>query len=110
MVTGASFRKVNENLAAKQIVNRNDGKLLAVPNYYWKVLLKVQRTNGELTSATTLGFWLPHDDLKGHSYMEYAVSVNQIEEWTGFDLFVNLPDSIENNAETNSDWETFTKF
>lgn len=110
VVTGASFRKVNENLAAKQIVNRNDGKLLAVPNYYWKVLLKVQRTNGELTSATTLGFWLPHDDLKGHSYMEYAVSVNQIEEWTGFDLFVNLPDSIENNAETNSDWETFTKF
>lgn len=107
VVTGASFRKVNENLAAKRIVNKNDGKSLPVPNYYWKVLLKVERSNGELSSASTLGFWLPHDDLKGHSYMEYAVSVDQIEQWTGFDFFVNLPDNLEVAAETNSKLSAF---
>ena len=107
VVTGASFRKVNENLAAKKIVNKNDGKSLPVPNYYWKVLLKVERSNGELSSASTLGFWLPHDDLKGHSYVEYAVSVDQIEQWTGFDFFVNLPDNLEVAAETNSKLSAF---
>ena len=107
VVTGASFRKVNENLAAKKIVNKNDGKSLPVPNYYWKVLLKVERDNGELSSARTLGFWLPHDDLKGHSYMEYAVSVDQIEQWTGFDFFVNLPDNLEVAAESNSSLSAF---
>lgn len=107
VVTGASFRKVNENLAAKKIVNKNDGKSLPVPNYYWKVLLKVERSNGTLSAARTLGFWLPHDDLKGHSYMEYAVSVDQIEQWTGFDFFVNLPDNLEVSAETNSSLSAF---
>ena len=107
VVTGASFRKVNENLAAKKIVNKNDGKSLPVPNYYWKVLLKVERSNGKLSAARTLGFWLPHDDLKGHSYMEYAVSVDQIEQWTGFDFFVNLPDNLEVSAETNSSLSAF---
>ena len=110
VVTGASFRKVNENLAAKKIVNKNDGKSLPVPNYYWKVLLKVERNNGELSSASTLGFWLPHDDLKGHTYGEYTVSVDQIEQWTGFDFFVNLPDNIENSAEKNTNWTTFKNF
>lgn len=107
VVTGASFRKVNENLATKKIVNKNDGKSLPVPNYYWKVLLKVERSNGKLSAARTLGFWLPHDDLKGHSYMEYAVSVDQIEQWTGFDFFVNLPDNLEVSAETNSNLSAF---
>ena len=107
VVTGASFRKVNENLATKKIVNKNDGKSLPVPNYYWKVLLKVERSNGKLSAARTLGFWLPHDDLKGRSYMEYAVSVDQIEQWTGFDFFVNLPDNLEVSAETNSNLSAF---
>ena len=41
-----------------------------------------------ITDAITIGFWLPHDDLKGHSWEEYSVSVDQLETFTGFDLFV----------------------
>ena len=110
IVTGTSFRKVNENLAAKRITNKNDGKLLPVPNYYWKVILKVHRQNGVITDALTVGFWLPHNDLKGHSYRDYAVSVDQIEQWTGFDFFVNLKDEKEKPAETNSSWQAFMAF
>ena len=110
IVTGASFRKVNENLAAKRITNKNDGKLLPVPNYYWKAVLKVHRQNGVVTDALTIGFWLPHSDLKGHSYSDYTVSVDQIEQWTGFDFFVNLKNEKEKPAETNSSWQAFMAF
>ena len=110
IVTGASFRKVNENLAALQIVNKNDGKTLPVPNYYWKVVLKVKRTGGEVIDALAIGFWLPHKDLKGREYQEFTVSVDQIEQFTGFDFFVNLKDEKEKPAETNVSWQAFQEY
>ena len=110
VVTGASFRKINENLAATKISNKNDGKTLPVPNYYWKAVLKVKRNNGVVSDALAVGFWLPHADLKGHKYTEYTVSVDQIEQWTGFDLFVNLVDEKEKPAETNASWQAFINF
>jgi DNA/RNA endonuclease G (NUC1) len=81
-----------------------------VPNYYWKALLKVKREAGALVEAQTVGFWLPHDDLKGHSYADYAVSVDQIEEWIGINLFPNLPDDLESYAEALSAWSTFKTY
>jgi DNA/RNA endonuclease G (NUC1) len=41
------------------------------------------------------------------TYSNCAVSVDKIEAWTGFDFFANLPDNIENVAETNSSWSNF---
>jgi endonuclease G len=110
VVTGAVFEKRGVDEQVKEIVNKNDSKILPVPNYYWKALLKVRRENGEVTEASTIGFWLPHDDLKGRSYPDYAVSVDQIEVWTGFDFFSNLVDAIETTAEANAAWTTFRNF
>ena len=107
VVTGASFSRVGENASVKTIVNKNDSKSLPVPNYYWKALLKVTRAEGEITAAQTIGFWLPHGDLKGHSYVDYTVSVDQIEQWTGLDLFPLLPDSIEASVESAASWTSF---
>ena len=53
---------------------------------------------------------MPHADLKGKSYATYAVSVKTIESYTGLDIFANLPDSIESEAENNSNWQTFQNF
>jgi hypothetical protein len=33
-----------------------------------------------------------------------------VEQWTGFDFFANLPDTIEASAERNSNWSTFQSF
>jgi DNA/RNA endonuclease G (NUC1) len=44
------------------------------------------------------------------SYTNYTVSVDQIEQWTGFDFFVNLPDSVEPVAESNANWSAFQNF
>ena len=110
IVTGATFRKVGEEEKIDTIINKNDGKQLPVPNYYWKAVLKVKREQNQPVAGLTIGFWLPHDDLKGFTYDAYTVSVDQIEEWTGFDLFVNLPDGAEIQAESNADWADFINY
>lgn len=107
VVTGATFNRAGAKDTFKTIVNKNDSKSLPVPNYYWKALLKVTRSSGRIVDAETIGFWLPHGDLKGHSYSEYVVSVDQIEQWTGHDLFPNLPDAIEAAAESSASWSSF---
>lgn len=110
VVTGAAFGKKNEVKEIQTIVNKNDRKAIPVPNYYWKAVLKVQRSDrGVPLQAMSVGFWLPHADLKGHSYTEYTVPVDSIESWTGINLFVNLPDSIESLAELNDSWARFLK-
>ena len=110
VVTGAVFEKYGTDEKVKTIVNKNDSKTLPVPNYYWKALMKVKRAEGKVTDASTIGFWLPHGDLKGHSYTDYAVSVDQIEEWTGFNLFPSIPDVLEPSAESQISWISFQSF
>ena len=110
VVTGAVFEKHGTDEQVKEIINRNDSKTLPVPNYYWKALLKVKREQGEVTEASTIGFWLPHGDLKGHSYSDYSVSVDQIETWTGFNLFPSIPDALEPSAESQTSWDAFRAF
>ena len=111
VVTGAAFRKKGGSESITTITNTRDSKVLPVPNYYWKVVLKVTRSGGNITAAKAIGVWIPHQDLKGHSYTEYVCSVDQIETWTGFDFFPNLPgdndSGIEKAAESNSSWSSF---
>ncbi len=89
-----------------------------IPKYFWKVLLKVKKdSNGNVTSASTVGFWYEHKEYaSGTSFYNstYVKSVDQIEAWTGFDLFTNLPGTqtsgIEQSAESNSSWTAFRDF
>ena len=83
-------------------------------------LVTFAKTDGEgkVTSASTVGVWLehkPYTKASGTSWIteisnNYTCSVDQIEAWTGFDFFHNLPDTIESATESNSSWSTFTAF
>ena len=113
VVTGAAFRKKGGSETIKTMTEvNNDKNTYKLPNYYWKALLKVTWSGGTVTAASAIGFWYPHADLKGESYSDskYVVSVNQIEEWTGFDLFANLPDALQTSAEANTNWTSFQGF
>lgn len=109
VVTGVAFNKVGES---KEIsyVQDNSSENCAIPNYFYKVVLKVNKSGTAVTSASTVGFWFEHKDYDNSTYADYAVSVDQIEEWTGFDFFVNLPDDVEAVAEQNASWNTFLTF
>jgi endonuclease G len=118
VATGPVYRKVGGSetityLTGASGKNANPSSL-PIPNYYWKALLKVTRnSNGQITGASTIGFWFDHREYESseHYYdSEHIVSVNQIETWTGLNLFHNLPDSIEESAESNTSWGSFSSF
>lgn len=93
------------------VVNRNDGKRLPIPRWYWKAVLKVHRdTLGLPVQASSVAFFLPHVDLKGHQFKEYVIPVDSLETLTGFDFFPALSDSLEVACEARADWEAFQKF
>jgi len=111
VVTGAAFNKVGEDKEITYISPRKDPKSCPVPNYYYKVLLKVKRTGDKVTSASTIGFWLEHKSTySAYDYKYNAVTVNTIETYMGIDFFANLPDDIEEKAEANSSITTFKNF
>lgn len=104
IVTGVAFEKEGETKTIKYTTAQNDTKQVPVPNYFYKVVLSATTdSSGTVTLANTVGFWFEHKTYTD-SYTNYAVSVDQIEEWTGFDFFPNLPDAIEVVAEKNNSW------
>ncbi len=118
VVTGPVYRKVGGSETINYLTGASSSAnpaSLPIPNYYWKALLKVKRdSNGNVTAASSIGFWYNHreyDSNSEHYYdSEHIVSVNQIETWTGLNLFCNLPDSIEESAESNTNWTSFQSY
>ncbi len=119
VVTGAAFHKGSETPPITYIHPKGDpNKSVPVPLYYWKVLLKVSwTTNGNsktISDAIAIGIWIPHQQYSSNNYSSYVKSVHQIEEWTGFDFFVNLPDHLpdhpEYDPEANTSWSDFQSF
>ena len=108
IVTGVAFEKVGESKTVNYIYAKDDTKKIPIPNYFYKVVLKVTtNSSGSVTSATTCGFWFENKAYSNSTYANCAVSVDQVEQWTGFDFFANLPDSVEEAAETNANWSAF---
>lgn len=119
VATGPVYRKVGGSETISYLSGASESanpSSLPIPNYYWKAILKVKRnSNGEITSASSIGFWLDHREYEtNEGYADFAVSVDQIEAWTGLDLFTNLPGSnssgIEKSAESNTSWSNFQSF
>ena len=112
VVTGVAFNKVGESKTINYVSPKDDSsQKCPIPNYFYKIVLRVQTNGSTVTSAKTIGFWMDHRAYTNDSYVNYTVSVNQIEQWTGFDFFVNLPDNLENAAEAaNPSWSEFTSF
>ena len=104
-------QQISDLLWSANGVNRNDGKRIPIPRWYWKAVLKVQRdTLGVPVQAASIAFFLPHEDLKGHQYKEYVIPVDSLESLTGFDFFPALSDSLEVACEARADWDAFKKF
>ena len=118
VVTGPAYQKVggSETVTELKAASGKDAypARVPVPNYYWKAFLKVKWSGNTVASASAIGFWFEHKTYSGDNYTNYVVSVDQIEAWTGFDLFTNLPGTntsgIEMTAEANTSWTSFQNF
>ena len=70
-----------------------------IPDYYFKVVLDY--------SEPGLGAWgyiLPNNEaaIAGREYHDFLFSVDEVEEFTGFDFFAPLPDEMEDLLEQRS--------
>lgn len=79
-----------------QIIERIQDKLI-VPKYFFMACL-MKNSSG----YRAIGFWMEqknewatNDDL-----IDYAVTIDELEELTGIDFFCNLPDETENSVES----------
>ena len=111
IVTGVAFEKVGETKSVSYIQAKDDNKNIPIPNYFYKIVLKVTtNSSGTVTSASTIGFWFENRAYSNSTYTNCSVSVDQVEQWTGFDFFANLPDGVEGSAESNTSWTSFSNF
>ncbi len=78
---------------------------VAVPKYYFMAILA--ETHNQ--TFQSIGFLLEHKDY-GYNYnsiapkelmKQHAVSIDELEEFTGIDFFCNLNDALENAVEKN---------
>lgn len=70
------------------------GDGVRVPDAFFKVLLAPY-----VKKPRAIGFVYPNMSAPGHM-QNYVMSVDEVEELTGFDFFYNLPDSLENAVES----------
>ena len=66
-----------------------------IPKYYYMALLFKK---GD--SFKAIAFWMEHSDTpKSTKLVDYALSIDELEEKTGIDFFPNLNDNLENALE-----------
>lgn len=73
---------------------------LPVPKYYFMAILCKKGTERK-----AIAFWLEHKAgyQKPYDFKQYAISIDELEQKTNIDFFVNLPDDIERKVEAELD-------
>ncbi len=74
----------------------NSGFAVRVPSAYFKAVLRyMPGSTVGFGGYRACGFYLPHDaSVAGGNYMNYILSVEELEKKTGIKFFVNLPDVV----------------
>ena len=101
VVTGCVLS--TESDPAITYVKDTQGKDVAVPKAYYKVVLRYKA--GEANGGyDAIGFWLENRSYGSETIKRsHACSVDDIETRTGIDFFVNLKDDYEKEAESKYD-------
>jgi phage-related protein len=78
VATGVVFEPVGESCEIVYTSAKDDTKRVPVPNYFYKVVLRVERdSSGEVVDAEAIGFWFEHRAYSD-KYYNYAI-YNQID-------------------------------
>lgn len=92
VVTGPIFKEKKKKIGKNKV---------AVPSHYYKVLLDMSGND-----VKAIAFILPNEK-SSQQLSFFAMSVDDLEDVTGFDFFPLIPDDVENQVEGNynySDW------
>ena len=84
-----------------------DNGNITVPDSFWKVALVLPNGTNDINRVTTstriIAINVPNDQGISSDWTRFRTSVNTIESLTGYDLFENIPNSIESVLESRVD-------
>lgn len=69
------------------------GQSVTIPDAYFKAILKYSKSS-TLGAWNAAAFYLEHRAYSGSVSKEHSLSIDELEEMTGIDFFVNLPAKI----------------
>lgn len=81
----------------KDPIDRIGDQDVYVPNAFYKIVVDSYRDE-----FRTIAFLIPHKKDLGN-YMDYVVTIDQIEAATGIDFFASLPEEVQAELETRVD-------
>ena len=79
--------------ASSEIQRDSYGNKVTVPDAYFKAVLKYSKSS-TLGAWNAVAFYLEHRAYSGSVSKEHSMSIDELEEMTGIDFFVNLPAKI----------------
>lgn len=87
VVTGCVVKGSNE------LTTDSAGKTMTVPVAFYKAVLRYEK-NASVNVWTAAGFYTEHKKYSNNDLKAVAMSIDQLEEMTGYDFFVNLAGKI----------------
>lgn len=79
--------------SSSEIQKDSYGKNVTVPDAYFKAILKYSKSS-TLGTWNAAAFYLEHRAYSGSVSKEHSMSIDELEEITGIDFFVNLPAKV----------------
>lgn len=79
---------------------------IAVPDAFFKVVLRVKSNAKQGCSTQAIGFIYPNKGIH-HDMSYYVRTVDEVEKATGLDFFSQLPDNIERQVESKSNLQNW---
>lgn len=77
----------------------NSGFYVKIPTHYFKALLFKGVSTYAPRGYMAAGFLLPHDiQISGGNYLDYILSIDDLEKATGIDFFPNLKETLSASA------------
>ena len=77
---------------SEEITTDSDNKNMTVPEAFFKALLRYQK--GAKTEWTGAAFYTEHKNYTNKDLKAISMSIDELEELTGIDFFVNLPAKV----------------
>lgn len=91
-----------------QLIDNPTREAITVPHSTWKVIMVLPEKRGDPIARVTthtrlIAVVIPNEQQIETDWTEYRVSVDEVEELTGFNFFSELPNDIEDEIESITD-------
>lgn len=95
---------------ATEFSTDSDGKKVTIPTAFFKALLRYEAnaTNGNVWTGAA--FYTDHKQYSSYTLKSFAMSIDELEQKTGFDFFVNLKDKVGAEAAAAVEAQDPTKY